>query len=181
MENKLIELYLIICRLYDTEAVLKHQRLSNFRPRFTDEELLTMYIFGHSQGHTTHRRIYDYFAHHWRECFPALPSYQAFNRRVNELVPAFEALIERQLTRAGAGVPAHTERLVDSLPIMLAVGTSANRGRVAREWADTGFCATRQMHYRGVKLHLIAARRPRCLPLPERFALTRASQHDLAA
>ncbi|MBA2501876.1 MAG: hypothetical protein H0V27_03250 [Pyrinomonadaceae bacterium] len=32
-----------------------------------------------------------------------------------------------------------------------------------------------------MKLHLIAARRPHRLPLPERFALTRASQHDLAA
>lgn len=31
-----------------------------------------------------------------------------------------------------------------------------------------------------MKLHLIAARRPQRLPLPERFALTRASQHDLA-
>jgi hypothetical protein len=34
VDNKLIELYLLICRLYDTEAVLKHQRLSNFRPRW---------------------------------------------------------------------------------------------------------------------------------------------------
>jgi hypothetical protein len=100
---------------------------------------------------------------------------------VNELVPAFELLIERQLAKAGAGVTAYTERLIDSLPIKLSVGTCANRGRVARELADTGFCATKQMHYGGVKLHLIAARRPRCLPLPERFALTRASQHDLAA
>lgn len=37
------------------------------------------------------------------------------------------------------------------------------------------------MYYRGVKLHLIAARRPRYLPVPERFALSRATQHDLAA
>ena len=73
MENKLIELYLLICRLYDTEAVLKQQRLSNFKPGFTDEELLTMYIFGHLQGHSTYRRIYDYFVNHWREWFPALP------------------------------------------------------------------------------------------------------------
>jgi hypothetical protein len=47
--------------------------------------------------------------------------------------------------------------------------------------ADTGFCATKQMQYRGVKLHLIAARRSSSLPLPERSALRRASQHDLAA
>jgi hypothetical protein len=181
VENKLITLYLLICRLYDTEAVLKHQRLSNFKPTFTDEELLTMYIFGHLQGHTTHRRIYDYVAGHWREWFPALPSYQAFNRRVNELIPAFELLIHQQLTSAGQRVTETADRLIDSLPIMLAMGTRANRARVARELADTGFCATKQIHYSGIKLHLIAARRSKLLPLPERLALTRASQHDLSA
>ncbi len=181
MENKLIELYLLTCHLYDNEPVLKQQRLSNFRPRFSDEELLTMYIFGHLQGHTAHRRIYDYFAGHWRVWFPALPSYQAFNRRVNELLPAFELLIAQQLTSAGAQIEAGADRLIDSMPVMLAVGTRANRARVASDIADTGFCATKQTYYRGVKLHLIAARRPHRLPLPERFALSRASQHDLAA
>ena len=181
MEHKLIELYLLICRLYDKHSVLKHQRLSNFKPSFTDQELLTMYIFGHLQGHTTHRRIYDYVVDHWREWFPALPSYQAFNRRVNELAPAFELLINQQLASAGRHVEETADRLIDSLPIMLAVGTRANRARVARELADTGFCATKQIHYRGVKLHLIAARRSHRLPLPERLHLSRASQHDLAA
>ncbi len=181
MENKLIELYLLICRFYDNEPVLKQQRLSNFRPRFTDEELLTMYIFGHLQGHTSHRRIYDYMHNHWGEWFPDVPSYQAFNRRVNELCPAFELLIEQQLSSAGHRIAASADRLIDSLPVMLAIGTRANRARVADGLADTGFCATKQTYYRGVKLHLIAARRPKYLPLPERFALTRASHHDLAA
>lgn len=140
-----------------------------------------MYIFGHLQGHTTHRRLYDYVANHWREWFPALPSYQAFNRRVNELVPAFELLICQQLTSGGATITAATDRLIDSMPVMLASGTRAGRARVAEGLADCGFCATKQTYYRGVKLHVIAARRPHCLPLPERFAVSRASQHDLAA
>ncbi len=175
-----LELYLLICRLYDNQPVLKQQRLSNFKPQFTDEELLTMYIFGHLQGHTAQRRIYDYVAGHWRAWFPALPSYQAFNRRVNELLPAFELLSGQQLTLAGAKIEAGADRLIDSLPIMLAIGTRAGRARVASEIADTGFCATKQTYYRGVKLHLIAVRRPHQLPVPERFALARASQHDLA-
>jgi hypothetical protein len=118
---------------------------------------------------------------HWREWFPALPSYQAFNRRVNELIPAFELLIEQRLTSAGATIEARTEQLIDSMPVMLAVGSRANRACVACGSADIGFCATKQTHYCGVKLHLMTARRPQCVPLPERFALTRASQHDMAA
>ena len=52
METQLIELYLLICTFYDNQPVLNQQRLSNFKPRFTDQELLTMYLFGHLQGLT---------------------------------------------------------------------------------------------------------------------------------
>lgn len=182
MENQLIELYLLICTFYDNQPLLKHQRLSNFKPRFTDQELLTIYVFGHLQGLTSQRRIHDYFDRHWREWFPALPSYQAFNRRLNNLLAAFELLIDDLLQAAAkADDLATADRLIDSLPVMLAVGTRANRARVARQLADVGFCATKQMHYRGVKLHVLAARRLSKLPLPERVFLSPASQHDLAA
>lgn len=182
METKLIELYLLICRLYDTQPVLKQQRLSNnHKPLFSDEELLTIYLFGHMQGLTTQRRIYDYIRHHWREWFPALPAYQSVNCRLNILAPAFELLITELLTTQAWQVARSDDRLIDSVPVMLARGTRANRGRVAPELADTGFCATKQQHYRGVKLHFIAARRVKQLPLPEKIHLSRASQHDLAA
>jgi IS5 family transposase len=182
VENKLIELYLLICHLYDTKPILKQQRLSNnHQPLFSDEELLTMYLFGHLQGLTTQRRIYDYIRNHWREWFPALPAYQTVNCRFNELAPAFELLITELLVSSAWQIRATDDRLIDSVPVMLARGTRANRGRVAPELADTGFCATKQQHYRGVKLHFIAARRIAKLPLPEKIHLSQASQHDLAA
>ena len=182
METKLIALYLLICHLYDTQPVLKQQRLSNnHQPLFTDEELLTTYMFGHLQGQTTGRRIHDYIHNHWREWFPALPTYQAFNRRLNELTPAFELLVEELLTSTHWQIQSTDDRLIDSVPIMLARGTRANRARIAAELADTGFCATKQQHYRGVKLHFIAARRSRELPLPEKIHLSQASMHDLQA
>jgi hypothetical protein len=95
VEHELIELYLLVCQLYDNQPGLKYQRLSNFKPHCTDQELLTMYLFGHLQGFHLQRRIYDYIRQHWNAWFPTLPSYQAFNRRLNELVPAFEQLISR--------------------------------------------------------------------------------------
>jgi IS5 family transposase len=182
VETLLIELYLLICRLYDTQPVLKQQRLSNnHQPLFTDEELLTIYLFGHMQGLTTQRRIYDYIRQHWREWFPALPAYQSCNYRLNRLAPACELLIERLLTSRAWQITATDDRLIDSVPVMLARGTRANRARVAPGLADTGFCATKQQYYRGVKLHIIAARRSKRLPLPEKIHLSAASQHDLAA
>jgi IS5 family transposase len=140
-----------------------------------------MYLFGHLQGLTTQRRIYDYIRNHWRRWFPTLPSYQSVNCRLNELVPAFELLIEELLVSGAWQIKATDDRLIDSVPVMLARGTRANRGRVAPDLADTGFCATKQQHYRGVKLHFIAARRIARLPLPEKIHLSQASQHDLAA
>jgi len=182
VETQLIELFLLICDFYDNQPVLKHQRLSNFKPRFTDQELLTMFIFGHLQGFTSQRCIYDYFARHWRHWFPALPSYQAFNRRLHQLTPAFELLIEQTLIAAGKRENlAAADRLIDSLPVMMARGSRSNRARVARPLADVGYCATKQTHYCGLKLHVIAARRLSKLPLPERLFLSSASQHDLAA
>lgn len=133
METLLIELYLLICRLYDTQPVLKQQRLSNnHEPLFTDEELLTIYLFGHMQGFTTQRRIYDYIRRHWRGWFPALPAYQSCNYRLNRLAPACELLVEELLTNAAWQVTASDDRLIDSMPVMLARGRRANRARVAR-------------------------------------------------
>jgi DDE family transposase len=182
VETKLIELYLLICDFYNKQPLLQQQRLSNFKPRFTDQELLTMYLFGHLQGLTTQRRIYHYFASHWRAWFPALPTYQAFNRRLHQLTAAFELLIDDNLRAASKREDlASADRLIDSLPVMMAQGSRANRARVARQLADVGFCATKQIHYCGVKLHVVAARRRAQLPLPERLFLSPASQHDLSA
>src|SRR5437870_3365755 len=95
VEQQLIELYLWVCAIYDKRPDLKYQRLSNnSRPLFTDQELLTMYLFGHLQAHFSQRRIYDYMRQHWFEWFPHLPSYQACNRRLNDLAETFYILLD---------------------------------------------------------------------------------------
>jgi Transposase DDE domain len=179
VEQQLIALYLRVCRVYDKHPDLKYQRQSNFRPRFTDEELLTIYLFGHMQGFRRQRRIYDYALRHWRAWFPALPSYQAFNRRLNRLAAAFEHLITEALTERVAELARHADRLIDSLPIVLAKWPRSGAARVAAEVADQGYCSTKRSYYYGVKLHAVALRRINRLPLPALLHVSRASQHDL--
>jgi Transposase DDE domain len=179
VEQQLIRLYLHVCRAYDTQPDLKFQRLSNFRPRFTDEELLTIYLFGHMQGFYQQRRIYDYTRRHWRAWFPALPSYQAFNRRLNQLAPAFEHLITASLASQVAELAPHADRLIDSLPISLAKWPRSGAARIARDVASQGYSATKRSYYYGVKLHTVALRRTNRLPLPAFLHLSRASEHDL--
>jgi len=182
VEQQLIELYLWVCRAYDKRPDLKYQRLSNnSRPLFTDQELLTMYLFGHLQGHFSQRRIYDYVRRHWHEWFPRLPSYQACNRRLNDLAETFPVVLDELLRTAHKQQTAGADRLLDSLPIMLASGSRATQGKVARELADAGYCASKQTFYHGVKLHLLSIKRYKVLPLPESLCLTQASMHDLTA
>lgn len=181
MEHELIQLYLLVCDFYDNQPDLKYQRLSNFRPRCTDEELVTMFLFGHLQGLQQQRRIYEYVRHHWQKWFPTLPGYQAFNRRLNELVPTFEQLISKTLSTCVGQLAPDADRLIDSMPVMLAKGTRSNAARVAQDVADKGYCSSKSLYYYGVKLHAIALRRTMQLPLPALLHLSRASQHDLAA
>ncbi|MGB7922025.1 MAG: hypothetical protein WCF57_02140 [Pyrinomonadaceae bacterium] len=180
MEQQLIALYLRVYWAYDTQLDLKYQRLSNFRPQCTDEDILTIYLFGHMQGFHQQRRIYDYTCRHWRAWFPALPSYQAFNRRLNRLAPAFERLIGNALKEPIADLAEQADRLVDSCPVMLAKWPRCGAAHVDSEVADQGYCSSKCNYYR-VKLHVIALRRAGHLLLLALVHLSRASQRDLTA
>ena len=182
MEQQLIELYLWVCATYDKRPDLKYQRLSNnSRPLFTDQELLTMSLFGHLPGHFSQRRIYHYMRQHWFEWFPHLPSYQASNRRLNDLAAAFPILLDELLCGAHKEQMRGADRLLDSLPIMLASGSRAATGKVARQMADAGYYASKQTFYHGVKRQLLSIKRYKALPRPESLCLTEASMDDLTA
>jgi hypothetical protein len=182
MENQLIQLYVWVCQIYDKHSVMKLQRLSNnHQPAFTDQELVTVYLFGHLQGHFQQRRLYDYIRGHWFAWFPDLPSYQGFNYRLNQLSPSFALLLEELLTALANDSLHLTDHILDSLPIILAKGTRADGAKVAREVANKGYCSTKKLYYHGVKLHLLGRRRVKQLPLPAALALTAAAVHDLTA
>jgi hypothetical protein len=182
MELQLIQLYVWVCAVYDKHSALKVQRMSNNnQPAFTDQELVTVYLFGHFQGHFQQRRIYDYVRGHWLAWFPSLPSYQAFNHRLNHLSCSLARLLEELLTALANGSPQTTDYVLDSLPIMLAKGTRADVAKVAREVANKGYCSSKKLFYHGIKLHLLGRRRYQQLPLPQALTLTAAAVHDLTA
>ncbi len=179
MENNLIQLYLLVCQIYDNQSALKYQRLSNFKPAFSDEELITCYFFGLMQKHHEQRAIFDYIRQHWSGWFPALPSYQAFNRRLNILSAAFEIIISELLSSKLKAADLTTDMVLDSFPVMIAKGKQSRRSQIARQIADVSFCASKQIYYHGVKLHTLAVRRIEKLPVPFMFSLSKASTHDL--
>jgi len=180
LQLQLIALYEYVCQCYDTHPDLHtHRRSNNYCPDFTDQELMTIYLFGLIEQRFTLKQTHKYIGNHWAGWFPKLPSYQAVNNRINAISDHFLPLIEGlvgQLRR----MPALTDvRLTDSLPIILSKRPIC--ARVATDLADRGFCATKNLYYHGLKLHLIAVDRLHQMPLPDRFQFTKASVNDLTA
>ncbi|MCY7344595.1 MAG: hypothetical protein LH614_00085 [Pyrinomonadaceae bacterium] len=121
MELQLIQLYLWVCLVCDKHPMLKYQRLSNnWQPDFTDQELITIYLFGHFQGHFNQKRIYGYISHHFLDWFPDLPSYQAFNRRLNELAEPLKIMVFELMAKFAQDNEFFAEQdcVIDSVPIM---------------------------------------------------------------
>lgn len=58
-------------------------------PLFINFLLQEVYLFGQLNEKFTRRQMYDFIHDYWRSWFPDLPSYQAFNRRLNLLADNF--------------------------------------------------------------------------------------------
>ncbi|MEM6320188.1 MAG: transposase, partial [Bacteroidota bacterium] len=69
--------------------------------------------------------------------------------------------------------------VVDSMPIILAKGPRSFRAKVAPQQCDKGYCATKKLHYYGVKLHVMGYSIFHKLPLPEYVGISPASNNDL--
>lgn len=70
-------------------------------------------------------------------------------------------------------------RLVDSFPVVMAHEKRSGRAKVAPELANKGYCASKKMYFYGVKVHLLALRRPGRLPLPDYIGLSPGADNDL--
>jgi hypothetical protein len=182
MENQLIELYLFICQIYDTRLQTCFQRASNNRnPKFTDQELVCIWFFGHLNDKFNKQQIYNFIKTYWADWFPSLPSYQTFSYRLNLLEQTFQSIGAELFARLRVFQTTEHDHLIDSFPVMLASGGHAFRAKVGREIADVGYCAAKKTYFHGVRLHAIATRRFACLPDPQQIWLCEASIHDSRA
>ena len=121
---------------------------------FTDQEAITVYLFGLLQRQRTIKGIYCYTQDHLLSWFPCLPSYQKLNERLNRAA-------NRRLNGALAAIAQYTsgyvelpdwlqgqslvDAVVDSFPIIMAQGARADGAKVAREIADKGYCASKKL------------------------------------
>ena len=73
----------------------------NARPAFTDEEVLTVYLFALMYSHHTVKAIYDYVQAHFADWFPEMPSYAGYVYRLNRLHAVYAPLLEAALEEDG--------------------------------------------------------------------------------
>lgn len=181
--NNLIKLYYHVCDKYREQICWEVQRFSNNQQSqgmITDEELITIYLFciGYEEKYKI-KSMYYHIKTYWSSWFPRLPSYQAFNARLNKLCDAFSILMVDFFNTLS--VPQHKLKVLigDSFPVVTC--SHKRSGKVARELTDKGYCATKKLHFYGVKVHTLGVSRPATMPFPQYFDVTPASVHDLSA
>ena len=180
--QKLIALYCYIYDCYNTELFYHCERFSRNRilPKFTDIELLTIYLYSVSEEEKYElRSIYRYADCYLRDWFPDLPSYQTFTNRLNRLSSVFAVLVDGLLRDLNADGVDFKISLVDSMPIITCSGK--RKGKVATELTSKGYCSSKGLHYHGIKLHAIGFENKGTLPHPEYFRVSDAATHDLNA
>lgn len=180
-QTQLISLYLTVCKFWSQGVWSNCERMShNDKPKFTDEEVATLYLFGIMSKCTELSQIHKFAQDYLKGWFPELPEYEGFVYRVNRTACAFEGLLKHLLEQLPVGLGASCDRLVDSMPIMLAKAKRSAKAKVAPEIANKGYCASKGTYYYGVKLHMIGKRQNKKLPFPEGVVLSSANVHDLS-
>lgn len=180
-ELKLISLYMYICDVYKNSLQYNCQRFSNNSvPAFTDEEILTVYLFcGAYQRYFSIKEIHTFAKEYLLSWFPKLPAYQTFNQRLNMLSEVLRELVKTMTVSFKPDDCDAMLSIVDSMPIVTCKGKN-REGKVAREITSKGYCSTKNMYYYGMKLHLVGQKREKTLPFPDIITLTGAAENDLA-
>ena len=187
--EKLIFIYCYICDCYDNCLAPHYQRMSNnSEPDFTDQEIITIFLYCLLvEKRTEIRDIYDFTDNYLRSWFPNLGSYQAFNYRLNKLNGVFpvliDLLIQYKMENVSPELFVYCEDLiisvVDSMPIILAKGSRSYSAKVAPQYCNQTYSSSKKTFYYGLKLHVMGFKRFQSLPIPEFVGTTPASNPDL--
>lgn len=183
-EVELISLYLFVCKHYQNKLSFYCQRMTNYADlKFSDEEAIALYLYGVIEGFHTIKSIHRHAQKHLLHWFPHLPVYKAFDHRMNQLHDVFVPMVDficNELTHVQNNE--NLTGLTDSMPIIMAQRGRRFHAKVAPGIATkNGYCATKKLHYYGVKLHAVASQQKGALSIPVCLGLTDAGMHDRKA
>jgi len=177
-QKQLISLYLYVCKQYQGKLWVINQRMANHSNlSFSDEEVITLYLFGVIDGNRTIKKIYEYANRHLRDWFPNLPSYAGYVYRLNKVSGVFSAILDEM--QMEAKLPNNSSvLLIDSFPVVMAKQGRRFNAKVAPEIASSGYCSTKKLYFYGVKIHIAGRYHAGTLPTPEYIGMYGAADHD---
>ena len=149
---------------------------------FSDEEVITIFLYGVIDKRRELKEIYNDASRHMKHWFPKLPSYTAFVQRINRVSDVFIPLIEALQSKLPQNIFSEAHQLIDSMPIVIAKQGRRFSARAANEIATpNGYCATKKMYYYGVKMHILGAYKKGSIPIPMYIGLSNAGLGDRKA
>ena len=167
-EISLIKIYVLVEKYYQSELWIYNQRFSNNnQPKFTDVEIITVFFWGLLNGYFRLKQIHRYCFNHLKEWFPDMPAYPTYVTRLNRLDGVLKVLILHLQKDASSLKGLRNIGLIDAMPIIMAKGGRRYSAKVAPELADCGYCASKKLHYYGVKLHVFGIKRENTIPVPD--------------
>ena len=178
-DSLLIWLYSEITDYYQqTELALFTARFSNnYKPVFTDAELLACATFTEILGFQNKKNGYKYLKSHYHSWFPFLPCYEIYNRKLNKFSDAIRYIFKIIVRKYGTNNKRYI--LIDTEPIEVCQPQHSQHSKAAQPFVTKGYCAAKKKYYIGAKLQVVAQARYNKLPFPFEFDLATASLHDL--
>lgn len=179
-DTLLVWLYTVLDAFFgQTELPFYTDRFSNNQVvPFSDAELFTTAIFPVLMGYSEKKLGYHYLCRHYRQWFPLLPTYEAWNRRLNRNVEAWQYLYTLVLLKFAPPQRVH-EFVVDTLPITVCQAQHAAKSKAAQPFVSKGYCRAKKKYYVGVKVQLLAGFEGPGLPTPRSYIVETAKDHDL--
>lgn len=176
---KLIKIYDYVCDKYENVLQYHCQRFTNNnRPGFTDQEVMTIYLFAvYEEQRFKIRHIHRFASDYLSGWFPKLTSYVAFNTRINRLCDVLRVLCQCVIEEFVPPECSSEFSLLDSMPIITCGGKRS--AKVALDLTDKSFCSTKNLWYFGLKLHALNSYNKGTLPYPESIVISKASENDL--
>lgn len=176
-QEQLITIYLYVCKHYQSKLCIDSQGMSNYADlSFSDEEVITLYLFGVIDKQREIKRTYEYAHRDLRDWFARLPSYVAFVQRLNRVADVFAALLSL-IQQESESKQSSAVWLMDFFPVALAKQGLRFKACVAKELADA-YCASKKLYYYGVRVHVVGSRQSGTVPTPDYSGVTGASEHD---
>ncbi len=177
--SKLIKIYHYVCDKYENVLQYHCQRFTNNnKPEFTDQEVMTIYLFAvQEEQRSKIKDIHKFASGYLLDWFPKLTSYVAFSTRLNRLCGALRVLCQSVVEEFIPAGCSSGFSLLDSMPIITCSGK--RKAKVARELTDKSFCPTKNLWYFGLKLHALNSYNKGTLPYPESIVISKASENDL--